>query len=164
MDPRASPIPIKPSYKSDEVLRYAGIGPATLKSWHRLNVVPRPPFRGPATTYPRELFLRVLAAVTLRNGGLRPSAVRARLASMSAQDIAALLGDEIAPPPAAVAAERVLARTAAAPAAPTLPTRAWERVTLVPGLEVWFDAQGPAALRRLAAEIYRQYGSSWVEA
>jgi hypothetical protein len=39
------------------------------------------------------------------------------------------------------------------------PAERWERVVLIPGLELFVNGAGGAILRRLAAEIYAQYGA-----
>ena len=71
-----------------------------------------------------------------------PRAEPAAPASASAPGAAASAGSITAPPP---------------PKPPSYPCERWERIVLLPGLEL--SVQDQPALRRIAAEVYEHYGS-----
>lgn len=137
--------------------RALGMTPAGLKQWHRLGVVPRPPFHGPRTRYPRALAARVVAVRKLRQQGLGLEAAGQRLGAMSDAEVSVFVGPPWFPVTPEQAAGAVLARTPPLP--PAYPARGWHRVVLVPGVELWVDAEGPAALRQLAARVWEHFGS-----
>jgi DNA-binding transcriptional MerR regulator len=135
------------SYTIAEVAAAAGVAPRTIRHWVRERLLPAPPFRGAATTYDRERFVRARAIARWRAQGLRLRAIRQRLAATPLAELERL----VAPTPSPDA-PRV------PPPPPTYPAEAWERVVLLPGLELHVRPDASLALRRIAQDIYTHYG------
>lgn len=136
-----------PRYTLDDLVREAGIGRRTLRSYIARGALPRPPHRGPLPAYDEAFLTRVKAAVRLRQQGVAIDALAARFAEASAEEIAYLAGEGPRPPPA-------LKPTAAAPAA----TGLWERTSLAPGLELHLAADADEEVQRMARAIQVMFG------
>lgn len=148
-----------------EVATEIGVGRRTLRAWSAFGLVEAPPFRGAKTSYGRAQVERLVAIRKLREAGLGLGEIKARLAAEEAVKAErARLAEEEAAAKAAAAAEAPQAeREARAEVKPAeragYPAERWERVVLIPGLELFVNGAGGAILRRLAAEIYAQYGA-----
>jgi DNA-binding transcriptional MerR regulator len=134
-------------YTIVELAREAGVSTRTIRSWYTQGLFVAPPFAGPSTRYDAEHRLRVLAIQKMRREGLRMAAIKQRLTKMSLADIEAFL----APPPPAPRPP---------PPEPTYTAEHWERIVLVPGLEVHVNGAGGPILRRMAQEIVSYFGGA----
>jgi DNA-binding transcriptional MerR regulator len=137
----APPPPPEESYTLSQLTRATGINARTLRHWTARGVFEAPPFRAAATRYGREHLARLRAIQALRQQGVRLDAIRARL-------------DAPAAPPATQPAR---------PPPPKYPAERWERIVLVPGVELHVNAAGGPMLRRMAEEIFAHYGPSPAE-
>ncbi len=113
----------------DEVVRRLGIPARTIRFYKESGVFTPPPFRGPGTRYLRAHVERLVAIRDLRKLGMGYAAIRAKL-------------DAPAPP---------------AGATPVVGAERWDRVVLLPGLELFVRADAGEVLTRLAAEIQARY-------
>jgi DNA-binding transcriptional MerR regulator len=135
-------------YSFDELVAGTGVSRRTLRRWIHAGLLPPPALRGPATKYTAEQRERVRAIMGLRAQGMTVAKIRAALAKGTAASASA----------GAMAAV-VTGEVPAGPAAPDYASEPWERVVLVPGLELHVNtARGPL-LRRIAQEIVRHYGA-----
>lgn len=142
---------MEPRYTLDDLMREAGIGRRTLRSYIARGALPRPKHRGPLPAYDEAFLLRLKAAVRLRREGVPIDDLAARLSATSPDEIAYLAGH--GPPPEAVPAEDFSKRAAA----PTGPER-WERTCLYPGLELHVAVDAGEAAQRMARAIRRMFG------
>src|SRR5689334_13899957 len=117
-------------YTVEQVAKAAGITPRTVRNYAAAGVFDPPRFRGPATRYKRKHLERLRAIQALRKQGMRLETIKARFEA-----------DE-----AARAAAKLAAAEAAAAKAVALPAEAWERVTLVPGLELHVSSRSGALI------------------
>lgn len=162
-------------YSLMELVRAAGVTERTVRYYVERRVMPGPELRGLHTTYTDEHLLRLRVIRHLREvERLRLEVIRKRIAGLSAAELRALLPpgergpepEQKALQPAAPAASPQASAPAAgatqgrAPAAGATPYPAerWERIVLVPGLEIHVRADCGPLLQRLAREIHAQYG------
>jgi len=125
-----------------------GITARAIRFYISRGLLPPPEFRGNATRYGREHFLRLLAIRKFRREDrMGLEAIRRRLDSL---DPAAL--EQFAPPAPAVA-QTATAGLVAPPAA-TYKRESWERLALLPGLELLVRADASPLVRRLVQEIH----------
>ena len=153
----------EPSLSIKQVSEVIGATPRTIRNWIKMGMVPRPLFRGSATRYERVHLVRLLAIKKLRSDFLYPHEIRSEVAQASpelleawarAADFSGILS---APAEAAKAEPTAGAAPASRRAAPpSYPAQRWERIELLPGLEL--SVRDQPALRRIAAEIFEQYG------
>ena len=132
-------------FSFDELVVGTDVTRRTLRRWIHAGLLPSPELRGPATRYTAEHRDRLRAIVELRAQHLTVAKIWAQLAtrSFAGAGVAATTGE-----------------VPAGPAAPTYASEPWERVVLIPGLELHVNtARGPL-LRRIAADIVRHYGAS----
>ena len=139
--PPTPPAPPEESYTIDQVAHATGLNARTVRHWTARGLLEAPPFRAAATRYGREHLVRLRAIQELRGKGLRLDAIRARLDA----------------PPAPVA------ETPLRPPPPKYPAERWERIVLVPGVELHVNTAGGPMLRRMAEEIFAAYGPAKVE-
>jgi DNA-binding transcriptional MerR regulator len=137
----------KDGYTIGEIAEEAGVSERTIRYWYKQGLFVPPPFAGPGTRYLREHRLRILSIQKLREEGLKLPQIRRQLAAMSLGEMEALL----APPPPAVRAP---------PPEPTYAAERWERIVLVPGLELFVSGSGGPILRRMAQQIVDHFGSA----
>ncbi|MEO5727502.1 MAG: MerR family transcriptional regulator [Byssovorax sp.] len=135
------PSPPGERYTIDQIARATGVTPRTVRHWTARGLLEPPPFQAAATRYGQGHLARIHAIQQLREQGLRLDAIRARLEA----------------PPAPTAA------TPARPPPPKYPAERWERIVLVPGVELHVNAAGGPMLRRMAEEIFAAYGPAKVE-
>ena len=134
--PPSPPSPPEESYAIHQIARATGLPPRTIRHWTARGLLEAPPFRAAATRYSREHLARLRAIQQLREQNVRLDVIRARL--------------DAPPPPAATAPVR--------PPPPKYPLERWERIVLVPGVELHVNAAGGPMLRRMAEEIFAAYG------
>lgn len=132
-------------YTIGQLAREAGVSARTIRAWYSEGLFVPPPFAGPSTRYEREHRLRILAIQKMRREGLRMAAIKPRLTKMSLAEVESFL----APPAAAPRPP---------PPEPTYVAERWERIVLVPGLEVHVNGAGGPILRRMAQEIVGYFG------
>ena len=118
-----------------------GTSKRALRQWIKHGLLEPAPFRGAGTRYGPEFVARAQEVRRLRDQGLLFVDIRQRMAVESAATAAT-------PPPQ--------------PPEATPPAAAdtWERIVLLPGLELHLRTTGGPLLRRLATEISAQYRAS----
>jgi DNA-binding transcriptional MerR regulator len=124
-----------------------GVSRRVVHSWVAQGLLPPPLRRGPRTRYDEATVLRIRAIGALRARRMGLGAIKRWLLTATRDQIEAL----VRPPPAE------------APAAPDVepiasPTERFERVRLVPGLELHVELGAGPLVRRLAREIVERYG------
>ena len=169
------------SFTLKQLARIVGAQPGTLLSWTNAGLFPPAVFRGRATRYERLHLVRALAIKKLRSdffhldeikvafaratnerieswaraadsdGWLKAADLRAAEASVSAGSMSE---PEASRPPGPGPSG---AATRPPPRPPQYPSVRWERIELLPGLEL--SVQDQPALRRIAAEIFEHYGT-----
>ena len=139
----ASPLSPRPeeSYTIDQIGLATGLTPRTIRHWTARGLLEPPPFHAAATRYSRDHLTRLRAIQALRKQNILLDTIRARLD---------------APPPAP---EQAPAR----PPPPKYPAERWERIVLVPGVELHVNTAGGPMLRRMAEEIFAAYGPAPTE-
>jgi DNA-binding transcriptional MerR regulator len=142
-----------------ELAQRSGVGARTIRQYFGKHLLEKPPFRGAQTQYDDGHLIRIRAIRRLLHEyRMSFNAVRAELRKRSDADLAALLNP---PQPAATATPAAGASASANPAGgPWLAAERWERVALLPGLELSLRADASPAVRRMAAEIATQYRGS----
>jgi DNA-binding transcriptional MerR regulator len=138
-------------YKLTELARAAGVTSRAVRYYLGQGLLPAAEFRGGSTRYGEEHLLRLRAIQRLRaEERLRLRAIRVRLAKLSPDEIAALA----APKPQ---------RSAAGAGAALPPSEVgdlvgalWERIPLLPGLELHLRRDAAPLVRRFAAEMRAQ--------
>lgn len=140
-NPAAPPtLPPAESYTLDQIAAATGLTPRTIRHWTARGLFEPPPFQAAATRYGRDHLARLRAIQQLRAQGLLLDAIRARLD---------------APPPELPQAP--------VRSPPKYPAERWERIVLVPGVELHVNAAGGPMLRRMAEEIFAHYGPARAE-
>ncbi len=142
-------------YKLDELAREADVAPRTVRYYVQRGLLPAPAFRGKDTTYNHEHLLRLRAIKRLQQEAMPLDAIQARLALLSLAEIERL----------AQGLPEKTPQGRGGPYRSPPPTRSfvserWERILLLPGLELHLRESAGAEARRLADEIQAQYGSS----
>jgi DNA-binding transcriptional MerR regulator len=102
--------------------------------WIRAGLLPKPPSSGRGVRYDDAFVARAMTIAQMRREGLYFGGIRHHLENQSPRS------DETASP-VAPSSER------------------WEHLVLLPGLELSYRIDGGPVLRRLAAEIWRQFGA-----
>ena len=139
--PPAPPSPPAESYTIDQIAEATGLTPRTIRHWTARGVLEPPPFHAAATRYGRDHLARLRAIKELRAQGILLDEIRARLDAPK----------PVTPP------------APARPAPPKYPAERWERIVLVPGVELHVNAAGGPMLRRMAEEIFAAYGPARAE-
>jgi DNA-binding transcriptional MerR regulator len=127
-----------PGLTMDQLAAKTGMSRRTIYGWVRAGLLPRPASSGRGVRYDDAFVERTTTIQRLRREGLGFDQIRRRLEAPPAQ-----------PEEPALSAVPV-----------GLPTEHWERLTLLPGLELLYRADGGPVLHRLAAEIWKQFGAS----
>ena len=122
-----------------------------MRHWVRKRVLPKPIGKGRGARYTEAHVPRTKVTRQLRSQGTSLPAIRARLESLTEDQLRALL------PPAA-SADGV----PAPPPPPAYPAESWDVVALMDGLVLLVNPKRGAALRRIAADIYKYYGGAAV--
>ncbi len=136
-----------------ELAQKTGVTARTIRQYFAQHLLDKPPFRGARTEYDDGHLVRVRAIRRLlHEHGMSFNAVRTELRKRTDAELAAMF----APPPTAAAPSTAGANANQA-GGPWLDAERWERVALLPGLELSLRADASPAIRRLAAEIATQY-------
>ncbi|HEX2570139.1 MAG TPA: MerR family transcriptional regulator [Polyangia bacterium] len=140
-----------PGLKMEDVTARTGTSKRRIYGWIRAGLLPAPASSGRGVRYDEAYVERIMTIARLRYEGLSVAEVRRRLENPPARQ------EEPAPPIPMPEAAPAGATPAAAPDG--LPSERWERIVLLPGLEVSYRTDGGPVLHRLAAEIWRQFGA-----
>lgn len=162
---RSSPVIEQAGMTAAEVAAQAGIQARTIAFYISEGLLPSPRFRGPATRYDREHLLRVVAIKKLqRDEKLSLSQVKRRLKTMTREQLEELARAELAKSEAmpsqkdatpAGAAEGAPARASASTA-----MTSWERLEILPGLELFVRSNVSPHVRRVVREIEAQFAAN----
>lgn len=136
-----------------DLVKATGATARAIRFYVERGLLPRAEGRGTGLNYNEEHLVRLRAVRRLRAQRLDVDQMLARLGKMSADDIARLGAPP--PPPAAPGP----APGPAAPARP-YPAERWERVALLPGLELHVRGDAGPLVRRIAAEIHERYSAA----
>ena len=160
-----TPAP-KNGWRIAELSQLSQVSVRRLRHYVELDLLEPLEFRGTATRYPRRALLRLLATLRLRaESRFGLAEIKRRLDALGDNELEAWLQSGPLPPTAAAA----LGVGAAAPAAvsgnavATQPTAlrasstTWQRIVLLPGLELMIDAQASPVVRRAAQSICAEY-------
>ena len=125
-----------------------GVPRRVVHSWVARGLLPPPQRRGPRTRYDEATVLRIRAIAALRARRMGLEAIRRWLLTATRDQIEALVRPPPAEPPAAPALEPIASST-----------DRFERVRLVPGLELHVELGAGPLVRRLAREIVERYSA-----
>jgi DNA-binding transcriptional MerR regulator len=141
-----------------EFSRQAGVSVRTLRNWSSRGLLPRVRFRGVATDYPPSHLVYAKAVRVLLKRRLGVEAIRRLLAGKSADDVALLAGpgEQVRSAPVSIT---VAPANEPAPAKPSPTRERWQRVTLLPGLELHVRDDAGPVIARVADEIAERYRS-----
>jgi DNA-binding transcriptional MerR regulator len=137
------------TYRRAEVLRLTGLTVRAIRHYVQVKLVTGAKARGPATVYTREQLVRLqVIALLRRRDRLSIPKIRKRIATLSLPELEAML-PKAAPPPPRPATVEPLAASA----------QRFDRVELVPGLELCVRTNAGPLVQRLAREIVASYGT-----
>ncbi|MBP6834986.1 MAG: MerR family transcriptional regulator [Deltaproteobacteria bacterium] len=146
---RRGPVEEPGALSARELAAEIGVSRDTLHSWIDRGLLTPVPFRGAATRYGASHQLRAKIIAKLRREGEHLDEIHVQL---QASDEALAQRHGYAPKPVeATAAPTVGAIAGASP---------WERVELMPGLELHVASTASAFVRRVAAEVAERYRAS----
>jgi DNA-binding transcriptional MerR regulator len=141
------------TYSMHELQGIAGVRARTVRHWVRKRVLPKPIGKGRGARYTEAHVLRTKVTRQLRAQGTSLPAIRARLESLTEDQLRALLPPAPSGPPSADGVP-------APPPPPAYPAESWDVVALMDGLVLLVNPKRGAALRRIAADIYKYYGGA----
>jgi DNA-binding transcriptional MerR regulator len=157
-------VPFVTSYKIDELAREGQVSPRTIRYYVQRGLLPAPAFHGKDTTYDRGHLLRLQVIKKLQEGHLPLDEIQAKIGAASEKELERMLADGSAPPPPKNATHRGGPYRNPAPGEPPSKEAAsearerWERIHLMPGLELHVRSDAGADAKRAALEIQSQYG------
>ena len=138
------------AYKLDELARAADVAPRTVRYYVQRGLLPAPAFRGKDTTYGPEHLLRLRAIKHLQQAHLPLDEIQSRILAASPAELERL--------GSATEVRLPLPAPAPAPATASLPRERWERVEIVPGVELHVKVGASDEARRVAGEILAAHG------
>jgi DNA-binding transcriptional MerR regulator len=147
--------PQEQRWKLEELARYAGVSPRTVRYYVQRGLLPPPVFRGRDTAYAQEHLIRLHAIRRLQERFLPLDAIQGELDQRSLSELQALAdGREEADP----VSRLVSSESRQMPALPPEDKdgEQWQRWVLVPGLELHLSAQASPATRRFAHDLLRE--------
>jgi DNA-binding transcriptional MerR regulator len=160
------------SYKIDELAREAQVSPRTIRYYVQRGLLPAPAFHGKDTTYERGHLLRLQVIKKLQQSHMPLEEIQARITAASAAELERMLsqtqsraGASAEPAPRGGPYRAPGARDPLPvhiPSAAGQPER-WERIHVMPGLEVHVRSDAGPEARRAAREIQSQYGQGSFE-
>lgn len=136
------------SLRLEDVAARAGVTPRLVRAWVADGVLPKPELRGRMTTYDDDFQERLAVVVALRRSGLRLEAIRRKMTSMTRDELRAAVA-----PPSAAAPPRAPQDAQGSSTGET-----WQRIELVPGLELFARVGAGPLVTRLRDEIRSRYG------
>jgi DNA-binding transcriptional MerR regulator len=152
--------------RMSDLVAATGATPRAVRFYVERGLLPKAEGRGTGLIYTEEHVLRLRAVRHFRAQRLTVAQIRARLASLSPAELARL-GAPPSPsgasPPAT--SGTATSKTQPAPsssgdAARSWPAERWERLALLPGLELHVRADAGPLVRRLAEEIQSRYSTA----
>lgn len=144
---------------TQELTARTGIRGPQLHRWVRAGLLEGHPSRGRGVRYDEAFVRRATTIDRLLREGMTLAEIRVRLERGEAEPPAPAPAPA-APPPPPPSPSLPSPGPAPAQAPPELPSERLERIVLIPGLELTFRADAGPVLRRLAAEIWSQFGST----
>lgn len=147
-------------YKLDELAAAADVAPRTIRYYVQRGLLPAPAFHGKDTTYGPEHLLRLRALKRLQQAHLPLEAIQARLDAASEAELERIASAgvvELELPPLPEPAPRPRRGHGPRPAAPE--RERWERVALLPGLELHVSDAASPEVRRIAEQLMTQIAS-----
>ncbi|MBK8256435.1 MAG: MerR family transcriptional regulator [Polyangiaceae bacterium] len=169
-----------------DLTRATGMTPRGVRHYVKMGILPRPEGRGTGPVYTAEHLAKLLAARRLRSEDIPLRVIATRLRNVSPEELSRLSAPAPVATANAGAAGVSSSATAAANGerpsgdeevavaevssarnptgsvdgqAISYPSERWERVVLLPGLELHVRADASGLVRRLAAEIHARYGA-----
>ncbi len=150
-------------YTLAQLLELSGVSRRTIAAYAQRGLLVQPEFRGTATRYPRSYLLRLLGIRLLKADGLSSlGAIHKQLQAMGDREIERfVMSRQLSPKVAAALGQ---APTAAGPSEttarprPTAPTSShraetWQRLQLMPGLELLLRADATSHVQLVAAHL-----------
>ncbi len=140
-----------------DLAKLADIAPRAVRYYLQRGLLTRPTFRGTATRYGREQLLRLIAIRRFREKEqLDLATIKRRLGAMTTAELEAFATAELPPGPLTDALG--LATESTATAAPLdradgITGEPWERIGLLPGLELMVKADASPLVRRLVKDF-----------
>lgn len=161
------------SFKLDELAREADVPARTVRYYVQRGLLPAPEFRGRDTTYGDDHLQRLLAIKRLQAAHLPLDEIQARLHGATSSELERLVSGSVAvlagrePPPSPIPPASFPGRhpyRAPLRPDPTYPDapasdvpELWQRIVLVPGVELLVRDDADPEARRLAREIQATY-------
>ncbi len=145
-----------------DLQRGSGVRARTLRYWIKKRLLPQPQGYGRAARYSREHLLLASFIRQLRSQHIGFSEIRAKLGSLTAEQIAASVARATASAiaPAALPQQTIAPDGAPAPPPePVYPSASWEVVQLSDGLVLLVNPRRGPVVRRIAESIYRHYAA-----
>ena len=165
-------VPFVTSYKIDDLAREAEVSPRTIRYYVQRGLLPAPAFHGKDTTYERGHLLRLQVIKKLQQSHMPLEEIQARITAAGAAELERMLsqsgaGASAKPAPrgrggpyrAPGERDPLPVHT---PSSAKQPER-WERIHVMPGLEVHVRSDAGPEARRAAREIQSQYSQGSFE-
>lgn len=156
------------TFKLEELAREADVSPRTVRYYVQRGLLPPPDFKGSQTTYGPAHLLRLRAIKVYQDLHWPLEQIAAELGGKSVADLERLLknGNSTHRVSKKIAGPTSPYRSAPLPpppAAHAVPTttrpETWQRIELVPGVELHVKADASPLARRIAREIHTNYGT-----
>lgn len=161
--PRRKVRPVPTGIPTRELTAKTGISASQLHRWVRAGLLPGHPSRGMGVRYDEAFVQRAITIAQLLREGLTLEEVQQHLEHAATTSLApapALATAAAATDPAAASAPTSTRAQPGETAPADYPAERWERVVLLPGLELIVRTDAGPVLRRIAGEIWKQYGST----
>jgi DNA-binding transcriptional MerR regulator len=129
-----------------ELAERAGVTPRTVRYYLERGVLPSPAFHSRRTRYERHHLVRLFAIIAMKKERLDLAAIRRRLTTLSSEQLEAYVPARPTPS----------APSPLAPAPSSSMTQAserWERIALLPGVELHLRSDASPLVRRIVQEI-----------
>jgi DNA-binding transcriptional MerR regulator len=156
-----------------ELAALTGLSPTTIRYYVQTGLIRAGEFRGTLTRYPRRELLRLLGIQRVKSEGKVPLAeIQRRLDAQSEQDLEKWLSERPLSPALVAALGLARAPASSTPNSPAPPlhddpllgdpllrdpwVETWQRITLLPGLDLMLRADAPAAARSAARRICQE--------
>ncbi len=142
------------TYNVRDVAQAVGVPVRRVRFYVEKKLVPPPLSRGAGRVYTEQHVLGLRAIRALREQGLHLEDIRGRLRRATNEELVAMgkPGDERPREP-----EKTDGAHDGTATTPRYPAQSWERIELLPGLELHLRSDGGALLARLAEEIHARY-------
>jgi DNA-binding transcriptional MerR regulator len=158
-------MPFVTSYKITDLAREAQVSPRTVRYYVQRGLLTGPVFHGRDTAYGHGHLLRLLVIKKLQQSHMPLDEIQARITGASDAALERMLAAEDAAPAESKApSPRGGPYRSPAPSEPppqqsvSVGTERWDRIELMPGLELHVRSDAGPEARRAAREIKSQYG------